>query len=90
MNNGLFIIDQWSQIGNKTLDLSQIFAAPFLRPEPSIANHHRDISNAVQLFAGQFLGRRVALERVCRYGKVTFQPLRINPRGRAQFAAQLS
>src|SRR6476661_1895933 len=82
----LFIVNQWPQIGNQTLDLAQILATPLLRSQSSLAHHDGEIADTMQLFAVQFLSRCVMIERGGRQDQVVFQSLRIDPCGGAQFA----
>ena len=81
----LFIVNQWTQIGNQALDRAQILATPLLRSQSSLAHHDREIADKMQLFAIQSLSRCVALKRGSGQDQFVFKSLRINPCG-GQFA----
>src|SRR5438045_4510586 len=65
----LFIVNQWTQIGNQALDLAQILATSLRRSQSSLARQDGEIADKMQLFAVQFLSRCVAVERGSRQAR---------------------
>ena len=61
------------ELSDQRINLAQVFPAPFLRLELSVANQHREITNLVLPFARQFLWSRRGGDGRCRFGEMNFE-----------------